>query len=215
MSKKRIVRNIFVLLLGAISILPVSALAQCPVSVAVGDGGAPRIKTEFAIGVGGVYTMLEAPSTDVALKPRLGYQGYVQMALVFGRFIGVGTEICYSGGSVIASLKDMKFERTVRTTTVDIPIFLTLRLLNIVRLNLGPQFTVMSRAEYSVDGNTEFFGPVYPTVNATAGLGVKLFSNLMLEARYIYPLGRGTNQFMGHEFTTTTKRITAGLTLTF
>jgi hypothetical protein len=215
MSKKRIVRNIFVLLLGAISILPASALAQCPVSVAVGDGGAPRIKTEFAIGVGGVYTMLEAPSTDVALKPRLGYQGYVQMALVFGRFIGVGTEICYSGGSVIALRKDKKFERTVRTTTVDIPIFLTLRLLNIVRLNLGPQFTVMSRAEYSDDGNTKFFGPVYPTVNATAGLGVKLFSNLMLEARYIYPLGRGTNQFDDREFTTTTQRITAGLTLTF
>ena len=203
------------MLLGVISFLPVSALAQCPVSVAAGDGGAPRTKTEFAIGVGGVYTMLEAPSADVALKPRLGYQGYVQMALVFGRFIGVGTEICYSGGSVIASLKDMEFERTVRTTTVDIPIFLTLRFLNIVRLNLGPQFTVMSRAEYSVDGNTQFFGPIYPTVNATADLGVKLFSNLMLEARYIYPLGRGTNQFLGHEFAITTKRITAGLTLTF
>ena len=92
---------------------------------------------------------------------------------------------------------------------------LTLRLLNIVRLNLGPQFTVMSRAEYSVDGNTQFFGPVYPTVNVAAGVGVKLFSNLMLEARYIYPLGRGTNQFESHEFTTTTQRITAGLTLTF
>jgi hypothetical protein len=173
------------------------------------------VKTEWGIGIGGVYTMLDHTAQNVMLQPRIGYQGNLQMALLFGRFVGLETEICYSGGSVVASLPGVDFERRVRTTTIDIPIFLSLRLFDRVHLNFGPQFTVMSRAEYSVDGNTEFFGPVYPTVNATAGLGVKLFSNLMLEARYIYPLGRGTNQFMGHEFTTTTKRITAGLTLTF
>ena len=215
MVKMSIVRNIVCLLLGAIFFTSLAASAQCPVSIGVNDNGTPRLRTEFGIGVGGVYTMLQAPSQDVALQPKLGFQGNVQLALVFGRFIGFGTEICYAGGSVEALLKDMNFERRVRTTTIDIPIFLSLRLLNIVRLNLGPQFTVMSRAEYSVDGETQFFGPLYPTVNAAAGLGVKLFSNLMLEARYIYPLGRGTNQFMGHEFNTTTSRITAGLTLIF
>ena len=214
MIKVRIVRNIVSLLLSLMFVGGASALAQCPLSVVEGNNGR-LVKTEMGIGIGGVYTMLQAQSADVALKPKLGYHGNVQMALVFGKTVGVQTEICYSGGSVDASLRDMDFKRTVRTTTIDIPIFLSLRLLNIVRLNVGPQFTVMNRAEYSIEGETYFFGPIYPTCNLAGGLGLKLFGNLMLEARYVYPLGVGTNQFMGHEFETSSSRITAGLTLIF
>lgn len=214
MIKERIARNIVSLLLCLMLVGGVTASAQCPVSVSVGGDG-PRTKTEVGIGVGGVYTQLQAPSADVMLKPNLGYLGTLQMALVFGKMVGIQTEICYSGGSVDVSLKDMDFSRTVRTTTIDIPVFLSLRLLNIVRLNIGPQFTVMNRAEYSVDGVTQFFGPLYPTFNVAGGLGVKLFGNLMLEARYVYPLGLGSNQFMGHEFETMSSRVTAGLTLIF
>ena len=214
MIKVRIVRNIVSLLLGLMFVGGGVALAQCPVSVAVGGDG-PRTKTEMNIGVGGVYTMLQSPSPDVMLKPNLGYHGNVQLALVFGKTVGIQTEVCYSGGSVDVKLRDMDFERTVRTTTIDMPVFLSLRLLNIVRLNVGPQFTVMNRAEYSIEGETYFLGPLYPTFNLAAGLGIKLFGNLMLEARYVYPLGLGSNQFMGHEFETLSSRITAGLTLVF
>ena len=214
MIKVRIVRNIVSLLLGLMFVGGGVALAQCPVSVAVGGDG-PRIKTEMNIGVGGVYTMLQSPSPDVMLKPNLGYHGNVQLALVFGKTVGIQTEVCYSGGSVDVKLRDMDFERTVRTTTIDMPVFLSLRLLNIVRLNVGPQFTVMNRAEYSIEGETYFLGPLYPTFNLAAGLGIKLLGNLMLEARYVYPLGLGSNQFMGHEFETLSSRITAGLTLVF
>ena len=214
MIKVRIVRNIVSLLLGLMFVGGGVALAQCPVSVAVGGDG-PRTKTEMNIGVGGVYTMLQSPSPDVMLKPNLGYHGNVQLALVFGKTVGIQTEVCYSGGSVDVKLRDMDFERTVRTTTIDMPVFLSLRLLNIVRLNVGPQFTVMNRAEYSIEGETYFLGPLYPTFNLAAGLGIKLLGNLMLEARYVYPLGLGSNQFMGHEFETLSSRITAGLTLVF
>lgn len=214
MIKVRIVRNIVSLLLCLMLVGGGVALAQCPVSASVGGDG-PRIKTEMNIGVGGVYTMLQSPSPDVMLKPNLGYHGNVQLALVFGKTVGIQTEVCYSGGSVDVKLRDMDFERTVRTTTIDMPVFLSLRLLNIVRLNVGPQFTVMNRAEYSIEGETYFFGPLYPTFNLAASLGVKLLGNLMLEARYVYPLGLGSNQFMGHEFETLSSRITAGLTLVF
>ena len=214
MIKERIVRNIVSLLLALVLMGGISASAQCPVSVAVG-GNRNGVKTEMNIGVGGVYTMLQPHSADVVLKPNLGYQGSVQLALVLGKTVGIQTEVCYSGSSVDVSLTNMDFKRTVRTSTIDIPVFLSLRLLNIVRLNIGPQFTVMNRAEYSVDGVTQFFGPLYPTFNVAGGLGVKLFGNLMLEARYVYPLGLGSNQFMGHEFETMSSRVTAGLTLIF
>ena len=214
MIRERIVRNIVVLLLGVMLLGGISASAQCPVSVAAG-GNRNGVKTEMNIGVGGVYTMLQPQSADVVLKPNLGYQGNVQLALVLGKTVGIQTEVCYSGSSVDVSLTNMDFKRTVRTSTIDIPVFLSLRLLNIVRLNVGPQFTVMNRAEYSIEGETYFLGPLYPTYNLAAGLGIKLLGNLMLEARYVYPLGVGTNQFMGHEFETTSSRITAGLTLVF
>ena len=207
-----------VVALGLVFIMPRMACAQCPVGVGLHDHDhyhEPRIKTEWGIGVGGVYTLLDHTSSTVALAPRIGYQGNVQMALLFGRFLGLETEICYSGGSVDASLPGVDFERRVRTTTIDIPIFLSLRLFDRVHLNFGPQFTVMSRAEYTLDGETRFFGPLYPTYNVAGAVGIRLFSNLMLEARYIYALRGGLNSFLSHEFETTASRVTAGLTLTF
>lgn len=209
------VAKIGLVLVGLMFLMPRVAIAQCPVGVGFHDYDEPRIKTEWGIGIGGVYTMLDHTAQNVMLQPRIGYQGNLQMALLFGRFVGLETEICYSGGRVDAKLPGVDFERKVRTTTIDIPVFLSVRLFDRVHLNVGPQFTVMSRAEYTLDSETRFFGPIYPTYNLAGAVGVRLFSNLMLEARYIYPLKGGVNSFVGSEFETTASRVTAGLTLIF
>lgn len=210
--------------------LSMAAVAQCPVEIKHESGHqhetakkGTKLRTEWGVGVGAVYTMLKTDAQNVMLKPKFGYQGYVQIALLFRDFFGLKTEVCYSGGSVQAALPDAKFERRVRTSTIDIPIFLSFRLLKRIHINLGPQFTVMSRAEYTYDNQTGFFGGVYPTFNLAGSVGVKLFKNLMFEARYIHPLKKGLNRLPdvidgaaeGIEFNTSASRITAGLTLVF
>jgi hypothetical protein len=99
---------------------------------------------------------------------------------------------------------------------MDIPVLLSLRMINNrLRLSAGPLFTVMSRAEYTHEGEIMFFGPVSPTWNVAAGVGIGITRHLVIEARYVLPLKESINQFDGIEFNTRSHRITAGLSLLF
>ena len=175
----------------------------------------PKVRMEWGVGVGATYTGVKSISTDiVSLKPRLGLAGHFDMALRIGRNFAVETEIHYEGGSI--SVATPKVEHRVRTRTMDIPVLLSLRMANNrIRLSAGPLFTVMSRAEYTQDGETMFFGPTNPTWNVAAGVGIGLTRHLVLEARYVHPLKSSINQFDGIEFNTRSYRVTAGLTLLF
>lgn len=175
----------------------------------------PKVRMEWGVGVGATYTGVKSISTDiVSLKPRLGLAGHFDMALRIGRNFAVETEIHYEGGSI--SVATPKVEHRVRTRTMDIPVLLSLRMANNrIRLSAGPLFTVMSRAEYTQDGETMFFGPTNPTWNVAAGVGIGITRHLLIEARYVHPLKSSINQFDGIEFNTRSYRVTAGLTLLF
>lgn len=175
----------------------------------------PKVRMEWGVGVGATYTGVKSISTDiVSLKPRLGLAGHFDMALRIGRNFAVETEIHYEGGSI--SVATPKVEHRVRTRTMDIPVLLSLRMANNrIRLSAGPLFTVMSRAEYTQDGEIKFFGPTNPTWNVAAGVGIGITRHLLIEARYVHPLKSSINQFDGIEFNTRSYRVTAGLTLLF
>ncbi|MBQ1174186.1 MAG: PorT family protein [Alistipes sp.] len=175
----------------------------------------PKVRMEWGVGVGATYTGVKSISTDiVSLKPRLGLAGHFDMAVRIGRNFAVETEIHYEGGSI--SVATPKVEHRVRTRTMDIPVLLSLRMANNrIRLSAGPLFTVMSRAEYTQDGEIKFFGPTNPTWNVAAGVGIGLTRHLLIEARYVHPLKSSINQFDGIEFSTRSYRVTAGLTLLF
>ena len=175
----------------------------------------PKVRMEWGVGVGATYTGVKSISTDIiSLKPRLGLAGHFDMALRIGRNFAVETEIHYEGGSI--SVATPKVEHKVRTRTMDIPVLLSLRMANNrIRLSAGPLFTVMSRAEYTQDGEIKFFGPTNPTWNVAAGVGIGLTRHLLIEARYVHPLKSSINQFDGIEFNTRSYRVTAGLTLLF
>ncbi len=182
------------------------------------DSEGPRVRTEWGIGVGGSYTMLEHTSTITELNPRLGLGGHLHMGLLFGNNFALETEIHYHGGSVVASLPKIDLQHKIKTTTVDFPVMMSLRMLDsIIQLDAGVLFTVMSRAEYTHEGEVMFFGSVYPTFNLTCGAGFRLSRHFVLEAHYIYPLGETVNQFVYTDanFKSRAQRFTAGLTLTF
>lgn len=186
-----------------------------------------KIYTEWGIGIGGVYTGITSLSTsEVALKPRFGFQGHLDMAVCFGRNFAIETEIAYEGGSIDA--KYGKLERRIKSRGIDIPLLLSLRLAdNRIRLSAGPLFTVMSSTEYTVDGSTYYFGALAPTWNLAAGIGVRLGRHFIVEARYIYPLQETLNQFggsaqtsnkgesTGAEFNMRSYKISAGVSILF
>ena len=176
---------------------------------------APRVYVEWGVGIGATYTSMQSISTeDVGISPRLGLAGHLDMALCVGRHFAIESEIAYEGASIMAKSKSM--EHRVKTRTVDVPVLLSLRLFNKrLRVSAGPLFTVMSKAEYTDNDEVMFYGPVHPTWNIAAGVGVGITRHFIIEARYIYALKDCVNQFGGIDFTTRPYRITAGVTLLF
>lgn len=176
---------------------------------------ASRVHTEWGIGIGGVHTtIINHTATGLTLAPRIGFSGHLDMAVCIGRNFAIETEIGYDGGSLTAARGDERHR--VKTRTVNIPVLLSLRMLNSrIQINGGPLFTVMSKADYTCDGEAMMFGPLYPTWNIAGGISIGLSRHLLIEARYIHGLKDNINQFEGQEFSTRTRRITAGVTLIF
>ena len=217
MSVKCRHRQVIVVLIAAFVILAggAKASAQSYEYSFYSQEDSPKVRMEWGVGVGATYTGLSSVSTDiVTLKPRMSIAGHFDMAVRIGRNFAIETEILYEGGSI--NVATPKVDHKVRTRTMDIPVLFSLRMANNhIRLSAGPLFTVMSRAEYTQDGETMFFGPVSPTWNVAAGLGIGIGRHMVLEARYVYPLKSSINQFDGIEFSTRSYRVTAGLTLLF
>ena len=185
-------------------------------SDAESDG--PRVRTEWGIGVGASYTLLENNSTLVDVRPRFGLGGQLHMGLLFGNNFALEAEIHYQGGSIMASLPKTDIQHKIKTTTIDFPVMMSLRMLDsIIQLDAGVLFTVMSRAEYTHESELMYYGSVYPTFNLTAGVGFRLSRHFLLEAHYIYPLGQTVNQFVltDANFKSRAQRFSAGLTLIF
>ena len=175
----------------------------------------PKIRTEMGAGIGTQYTGLSMVSSEsVSLKPRFGFEGHFLLGVRFGRNFALQTEVSYQGASIDASTG--REEHRIRTRGVDIPLFLSLRMAdNRVRINAGPMFTVMSRGEYTSNGETMMYGSVNPTWNIAAGVGVTVARNFLFEARYIHSLKDELNHFAGEEFATRTYRIAASVTVLF
>lgn len=174
-----------------------------------------KVRTELGVGISGAYTGVQSLNTEsVALRPRIGFGANFDFAVLFGNHFAIEAEVGYAGGSIDAA--NAIIERRVRTRTMNIPILLSARLADQrVRISAGPMFTVLSSAEYTVDGEKKLFGPLHPTMNIAAGVGVGIGRHFVIEARYIHPLKKTLNQFEGVEFNTSSYRITLGVALIF
>ncbi len=177
----------------------------------------PKLSFEWGVGVSGSSTTIRNISTTaVNINPKLALGAHLDMALCVGRNFAFETEINYEGASLKAKLANNKSKSTIRTRSIDIPLMVSLRMLGSrIRLSAGPLFTVKCDTEYPEGDKTAFFGPIYPTYNLAAGVGVGLSRHLIIEARYIYGLGECVNQYRGVEFTTQASRLSVGMTLFF
>lgn len=221
---KRYVYNIAICAVALISLVltPMQALAQSGYdSYYQIESQQRRVHTEWAIGIGGTYTGITSVSTNaVKISPRYGIHAHLDMAVCIGRNFAIETEIIYEGGSIDTRMND--FERRIKTRNVDIPLLLSLRIINNrIRLSAGPIFNVMSNGEYTQNSNTMFFGGISPTWNVAAGIGIRLSRHFLIEARYIHPLSQTHNQFggteqnPGMEFDIQAYKVTAGVAILF
>ncbi len=178
-----------------------------------------RVRTEWGVGVGGVYTGIGSVSAkDVVLNTRLGFQGYLDMALVVGHYFGIESKIIYEKGGIDAEYKGKRYD--ISTSTFEMPLLLSLRLWDgAVRVNAGMQFGLISNGGYTDGRESYMFGIVTPTWNLAMGVGVRVVPNVVVELRYTHALQDGVNQLgatnkgAGLDFTTRTHKVMLGVSL--
>ena len=203
----------YIVLVVAFVAVSVSASAQLPSYAS--SGGGPRLSTEWGVGVKAVYTNTTLGTPLFTLNPRLGFGAQFDMALCIGRMFAIESEVGYEKGTLI--LRDDGDKYKIKTSTVDIPVLLSLRLLNsFVRISAGPLFSVASKAQYTnPSGEVREFGHIHRTVNLAASVGVRLGGHFLVEARYVHSLGDTLNQLEGVEFGVRSQRASLGFTMLF
>lgn len=199
-----------------------SAVAQeylYPFEIAENDSG--KISMEWGAGIGGVYTDIAHVSLpDVSLSSHLGFVGHFDMGVVFGRYFAVESEIVYQKVRFDAGYRGVSYD--VRTSSVEMPVMLSLRLGDgVLRFNGGVSFGILSSSGYTEGYESLMFGSVIPTWNLTAGAGVYLANALLVELRYTHALQDNYNQLggalnrAGMDFSTRMNRVSLGATVLF
>lgn len=177
------------------------------------------VKTEWGVGLGGVYTGFSKVSAEaVTLNSHLSFQGNLRMAVTVGRYFAVESGLIFEKGGIDAEYRGKRYDIT--TTAFEMPLLLSLRLWDgAVRANAGMQFGLISSGGY-LDGRESYmFGTVTPTWNLATGVGVRVMPNVIVELKYTHALQDGVNQLgatnkgAGLDFTTRTHKVMLGVSL--
>ena len=98
------------------------------------------------------------------------------------RYFTIGPEVLYVRQSIKLSHADYGTLK-IKTNSIDIPLIFSLRALPMLRINVGPVFTVMNDCKYAEGNNEMFFGSMRPTVSYMLGLGLN-FGHTLIDFRY-------------------------------
>ena len=156
--------------------------------------GAPKVTTEFGLGVGARYnfqfnvTPLCDNFTPTITMP-VSYGAALQFRLNIGRTFGIQPEISYARNQLkIVDHQDGKeIVKKAKSNIVQIPMLLSFRIA-MFRFNAGPVFTLMDENTYQLSLGEEIqqmhLGRLFPTVTYAAGISVKLGKVSIIDIRY-------------------------------
>jgi len=176
----------------------------------------PLLSTEWSIGLGPAYTGIDPQGIDsgVTLSPHLWFGGYMGMSLMIGRYFALHGEIDYMFGNIMADDGDVRHK--VKSRSIEVPVMMSYRAWDRLRLNVGVSIAAMDRSRYvDANGNTMEFGAVRPTWNFIVGAGMTLGRRLLIEARYVRSLQRTLNYFEGREFRSDSYRVSLTVGILF
>lgn len=154
---------------------------------------APKLTTEFGLGVGARYNWFTVQPTCTGFTPdikmRMSYGAALQFRLNIGKTFGIQPEISYAYSTLRIKDKTNNFSTKAKFNMVQIPLLISFRAA-MFRFNFGPVFTLMDNPTYQlVDASDESIkqmplGKIFPTVTYTAGVSVKFARCMMIDVRY-------------------------------
>lgn len=153
-------------------------------TVSAGSAAAQRPRTMVEWGViGGINVPDYTTNMDATdIRNKLGWQAGIVTAVKLGAFaiepqilyVRQGLRIRPEGGP----------ELNLKSNSIDVPVLGSFRLLNPLRIYVGPVFTVMNNCKQKSGGDLLDFGRIRPSVSYTVGAGVVLMRHLLIDLRY-------------------------------
>ena len=147
-----------------------------------GRSGSALKGVEWGVLAGLNFPHFSTSGPDFGIDNRLGWQAGLQIGLKF-RYFTIGPEVLYVRQSIKLSHADYGTLK-IKTNSIDIPLIFSLRALPMLRINVGPVFTVMNDCKQKSGGDLLDFGRVRPTMSYTVGAGVKLLGHMLIDLRY-------------------------------
>ena len=116
------------------------------------------------------------------IRNKCGWQAGIVTAVNLGAF-AIEPQILYVRQG-LRIRPEGSGELNLKSNSIDVPVLVSLRLLNPVRIYAGPVFTVMNDCKRKDGGDLLDIGRVRPTMSYTVGAGVVLLRHLLIDVRY-------------------------------
>jgi len=202
-SKRRpmLKKNIIILLM-FICFSPADVFGQDYDDFKQQRGRRTKLRTEWGITAGAHYTGMKLfEANKLSIKPRIGYDAGIHMALRFGEAIAIQPELYYSYTAADISVDSADRATRIKSHAVEMPITVSIRILSPLRINIGPVFNLMNNTSYiDRDGEKQMFGNIRPTFGYTAGVSVCVIRKLLIDARFVGQFKNTLHDFEGREF---------------
>lgn len=149
-----------------------------------GSGKRPSIKMDWGVSAGASFAGYDIKGADIEVTPKVGYHAAFEIGVCFNRYFALVPELRY-----MYNKYDMQGPAgnvaKVKTNNLDLPIRLEGRLCRgILRLYVGPSFTLMNKCQMAFKGEQTDGLRVRPTITYVAGATCVLFNKLSLGVRY-------------------------------
>lgn len=142
----------------------------------------PRTRVEWGV-IGGINVPDYTTSMKATeIRNKCGWQAGIVTAVNLGAF-AIEPQILYVRQG-LRIRPEGSGELNLKSNSIDVPVLVSLRLLNPVRIYAGPVFTVMNDCKRKDGGDLLDFGRVRPTMSYTVGAGVVLLRHLLIDVRY-------------------------------
>lgn len=166
---------------------------------AVWQNPKPKTSAEMGFMVGAGYMFSSPRVEEVVLNPKLGIRGALAMSLCWSGSYALQLELAYAYNKIEAQ-RGNGAEYDVKAGVMEIPIIFSYRGLWPMRFNAGAVLSVAGSGRYDLATERIEFGRLRPTLGYTAGIGVNLTRNLLLDARYTGSFVDTSNYFEGDVF---------------
>ncbi|MFI3328326.1 MAG: outer membrane beta-barrel protein [Rikenellaceae bacterium] len=155
-----------------------------PTVVEVQVNESQRISIIYGVLAGISMPMLSERNDKLSFSNGMGFQVGAMMGVKF-KSIEIVPELWYSYGRNTLKSAEDGLEGRLATTSVEIPLLVSVPIGSIFRINVGPTLSLMSRSTLTDNlGDVHDYGRVRSTAGWVVGASGTLWGNIILDARF-------------------------------